>query len=110
MSKLRQSGILKDYVLDFQLLANRTKEAYPNLLKSFFLGGLKCELKYDVKLFRPVNAYEASIIFVQLDKKLVELKTTTSRVSNIASLIAKPPPLALPHVVYPKNKQTALSF
>lgn len=79
MFKLRQLGILKDYVLDFRRLANRTKEVDPNLLKSCFLGGLKCKLKYGVKLFRPVNAHEAIAIFVQLDKKLVELKTTTYR-------------------------------
>lgn len=104
--KLRQSGTLKDYILEFRRLANHTKEVGPSPLKSCFSGDLKCELKYDVKLFRPANVHEAIAIFVQLDEKLAELKTTT----YVASQSAKPPPLALPHAVYPKNRQVALPF
>lgn len=39
----------------------------------FFLG-LKRELDYPVKLFRPANIHEAIVIIVQLDIKFIELK------------------------------------
>lgn len=42
-----QTGTLKDYILEFQRLAN---DVGLILLKICLLGGLKHELKYDVKL------------------------------------------------------------
>ncbi|XP_050106884.1 uncharacterized protein LOC126586206 isoform X2 [Malus sylvestris] len=51
--KLRQTGTLRDYVLEFRRLINRTKDISPRLLRSCFIGGLKPELRYDVKLLKP---------------------------------------------------------
>ncbi|CAN6701100.1 unnamed protein product [Malus baccata var. baccata] len=46
----------------------------PILLKSCFLEGLKCELKFDVKLLKPANVHEAIVIAGQLDSKLTKLR------------------------------------
>lgn len=48
--KLHLRGTPKDYILEFRRLANRTTDLGHILLKSCFLGGLKREFKYDVKL------------------------------------------------------------
>ncbi|KAM1132447.1 hypothetical protein FF1_046837 [Malus domestica] len=72
--KLRQTGTLRDYIAEFRKLANRTCDVGPLLLKSCFLGGLKRELKYDVKLLKPHSVHDAIAIAVQLDTKFQELK------------------------------------
>ncbi|KAM1099121.1 hypothetical protein TB2_038155 [Malus domestica] len=72
--KLKQSGTLKDYITEFRRLANRTHDLRPILLKSCFLGGLKRELKYDVKLLRPSDVHDAISTALQIDAKLCDLK------------------------------------
>ncbi|XP_008369320.2 uncharacterized protein [Malus domestica] len=90
--KLRQTGTLRDYVVEFRRLANRTTGIEPILLKSCFFGGLKRELKFDVKLLKPATVHEAISISGQLDSKLIELRTTAPR----TSIPVKPQPLLLP--------------
>lgn len=89
--KLRQTCILREYISEFRRLANHTSDLGPILLKSFFLGGLKCELKYDVKLLKPANVHEAIAIATQLDTKLAELKLPSSQ-----ALFAVKPIVATP--------------
>ncbi|KAM1884964.1 hypothetical protein ACFX14_037699 [Malus domestica] len=74
--KLQQTGTLHEYVLEFHRLANRSCEIGPIILKSCFIGRLKKELKYDVKLLRLVTVHDAIAIAVQLDEKLSEFKST----------------------------------
>ncbi|XP_050133112.1 uncharacterized protein LOC126609161 [Malus sylvestris] len=80
--KLHQLGPLRDYIAEFHRLATRSPEISPLLLRSCFLGGLKKELRYDVKLFKPANVHEAIAIAVQLDSKLTELKSVPSRTTT----------------------------
>nr|XP_028962731.1 uncharacterized protein LOC108171913 [Malus domestica] len=89
--KLRQTGTLRDYVVEFRRLANRTTVMGPILLKSFFLG-LKRELKFDVKLLKLATVHEAIAIVGQLDSKLTKLRATAPR----TSIPVKPQPLLLP--------------
>lgn len=58
--KLRHTGSLREYISEFKRLATRS----PNLglLKSCFIGELKKELKFDVKLLKPVNVHDAIFI------------------------------------------------
>lgn len=58
--KLRQTGTLRDYVLEFRRLTNRTKDICPRLLHSCFIGGLKPELRHDVKLLKLKDVLEAA--------------------------------------------------
>lgn len=55
--KLHQTGTVKDYITEFCRLANRTSDLGPIFLKSCFLGGLRKELKFDVKLLKHVTIY-----------------------------------------------------
>lgn len=72
--KLRQTGTFCEYITKFRKLANRTSEVGPILLKSCFLGDLKHELKFDMKLLKPLTVHDAIAIAVQLDLKSQELK------------------------------------
>lgn len=72
--KLKQLGTLKDYVIDFRRLANRTKDISPALLKLCFIGGLKLELRHDVKLLKPKNVLEVAVFAHQIVAKLIDLK------------------------------------
>lgn len=58
--KLRQTGLLRDYILEFRRLANCTRDISPALLKSCFIGGLKPELRHDVKILKPTTVFDAA--------------------------------------------------
>lgn len=75
MRQLRQSGTLQDYILEFRRLANCTSDLGPVLLKSCFIGGLKRELMYDVKLLRLNIVHDVIALSVQLDAKFLALKS-----------------------------------
>lgn len=72
-------------------MAYRTSDLGFILLKSCFLGGLKRELKFDMKLHKPANVHEAIIIAVQLDTKLAELKSTFPRAPNAVKPVTTTP-------------------
>ncbi|XP_070682351.1 uncharacterized protein [Malus domestica] len=70
------------------------------LFKLRGLGGLKKELRYDVKLLKPANVHKAIAIAVQLDTKLIELKSVSSRnytASKPFSTIVPPSSHTVPH-------------
>lgn len=58
--KLRQTGTLRDYIPEFCRLSNCTRDISSTLFKSCFIGGLKAELRHNVKLFKPKDVLEAS--------------------------------------------------
>ncbi|XP_070665927.1 uncharacterized protein [Malus domestica] len=91
--KLRQTGPLRDYIVEFRRLATRTSEVGPILLKSCFLGGLKKELRYDVKLLRPSTVHEAISFAAQIDAKLTDLKPSPQK----SHLLHKPHFALPPH-------------
>lgn len=88
--KLKQTGTLSEYVTEFRHLANRTLEICMIFLKGCFIGGLKKELKYDVKLLKPATVHDAIAFAVQLDVKIYEFKSITS----------KPPLTVKPHITF----------
>lgn len=99
MFKLCQTGTLKDYIAKFSQLANRTSDTGLILLKSCFLRGLKRELKYDVKLLKPVIVHNAISISVYLESKHTELKFPQYKVSIINKpqlIVAAPPSYTVP--------------
>ncbi|XP_068309799.1 uncharacterized protein [Pyrus communis] len=75
--KLRQTSTLRDYIVEFRRLANRTTDLGPILLKICFLGGFKRKLKFNVKLLKPATVHDAIAIAVQLDTKITELKSNS---------------------------------
>lgn len=72
--KLRQTGLLRDYILEFCRLANHTRDISPALLKSCFIGQLKPELRHDVKILKPETVLDATAYAQQVDAKLSKLK------------------------------------
>lgn len=85
--KLRQTSLLRDYILEFRRLANRTRDISPSLLKSCFIGGLKLELRHDAKILKPKDVLEATVYAQQLDAKLLDLKVKTlSRSYGVTSM------------------------
>lgn len=75
--KLQQTGTLRDYILDFCRLCNRTKDISLTLLKSCFIGGLKAEFRHDVKLLKPKDGLEAFAFAQQIDANLSDLKVNS---------------------------------
>lgn len=100
---MRQTGTLKDYIIEFHRLANRARDVGPVLLKSCFLGGLKRELIYDVKLLRPAIVHDAISIVVQVDSKLFELRVFNPRILPSAKITPLP-------ILPPKPKTPMLPF
>lgn len=66
--------MLRDYVMEFGRLTNRTVDMTPGLLKCYFVRGLKPEIRHDVKLHKPFDVHEAIVYAQQVDAKLNELK------------------------------------
>ncbi|KAB2608149.1 hypothetical protein D8674_011317 [Pyrus ussuriensis x Pyrus communis] len=63
-----------------------------------FLGGLKKELKFDVKLLKPATVHDAIAIAVQLDAKFTEFKSTQGKPSPMLKypLVSAPTPIPVP--------------
>ncbi|CAL8997482.1 unnamed protein product [Prunus brigantina] len=74
--KLKQTGSLRDYISEFRRLASSTRDMNPSILRSCFIGGLKKELRYDVKLLRPILVQDACALALQLNAKFLDLKPT----------------------------------
>ncbi|CAL9017595.1 unnamed protein product, partial [Prunus brigantina] len=72
--KLRQIGPLKDYITEFRRLATRIRDLSPTFRLSCFVGGLREELKHDVKLLRPATVHEAMNFAHEVDAKLQKLR------------------------------------
>ncbi|XP_008239126.1 PREDICTED: uncharacterized protein LOC103337735 [Prunus mume] len=72
--KLRQTGPLKDYIAEFRRLATRIRDLSPIFRLSCFVGGLKEELKHDVKLLRPATVHEAMNFAHEVEAKLQKLR------------------------------------
>ncbi|CAL8175573.1 unnamed protein product [Prunus armeniaca] len=72
--KLRQTGPLKDYIAKFRRLATRIRDLSPTFRLSCFVGGLKEELKHDVKLLHPATVHEAMNFAHEVDAKLQKLR------------------------------------
>ncbi|TQD70724.1 hypothetical protein C1H46_043741 [Malus baccata] len=78
----------------------------PGLLKSCFIGGLKPEIRHDVKLLRPFDVHEAIAYAQQVDAKLAELKVRSfSR--NISSASQFKPTQLSDITNTPKNEHSS---
>lgn len=62
----------------------------PSFLKSCFIGGLKSELRHDVKILKPKDFLEANAYAQQLDAKLSDLKVKTFSQSYGATPMRSP--------------------
>ncbi|KAK2651008.1 hypothetical protein Ddye_018497 [Dipteronia dyeriana] len=85
--KLRQTGALKDYKSEFRRLDTRIGDLSPSFHFSCFIGGLKEELKHEVKLLRPSTVQKEMIYDVEVDLKLHNCRSF----SNAKSKFFLPP-------------------
>ncbi|KAI9194652.1 hypothetical protein LWI28_007966 [Acer negundo] len=80
--KLRQTSSLRDYVSEFRRLATRIKNLSPTFRLSCFIGGLKEELKHDVKLLRPATVHDAMNLAVETKEKFPIRKLTLKEIQQ----------------------------
>jgi hypothetical protein len=59
LSKLHQSGMLEEYKSQFEVLANRVHDLPEHHKLRCFLGGLKPEIRFLVRMFNPKTLVEA---------------------------------------------------
>ncbi|GJZ75646.1 polypyrimidine tract-binding protein homolog 3 [Tanacetum coccineum] len=59
LSKLLQMGTVAEYKIEFVILANRVTGIFANILKSFYISGLKLELQRELFRSRPITLGEA---------------------------------------------------
>lgn len=81
--KLLQTGSLRDYILEFRRLANRTRDITLSLLRSCFIGGLKSKLRHDFKILKPKDVLAATAYAQQIDARLFELKVKSFPHSSV---------------------------
>uniref|UniRef100_A0A6N2KFS7 Retrotransposon gag domain-containing protein n=1 Tax=Salix viminalis TaxID=40686 RepID=A0A6N2KFS7_SALVM len=104
--KLRQTGSLKDYITEFRRLATRIGDLNPTLQLSCFIGGLREELKHNVKLLRPATVHEAMNFAHEVDAKFHKLRLTHSS-SGISN--SRLPQSPLQHDVVPARTRTEIT-
>ncbi|CAB4278483.1 unnamed protein product [Prunus armeniaca] len=76
--KLRQTSSLKDYISEFRRLTTRIRDLSANFRFSYFIGGLREELKHDIKLLRPATVHEAMNFAHEVDAKPQKLRSMHS--------------------------------
>ncbi|KAB1219951.1 hypothetical protein CJ030_MR3G022815 [Morella rubra] len=59
MQKLRQKGTVADYKRWFENLSNRLKEVSDRIMLSWFIRGLKDDIRYPIKLLNPSTLQQA---------------------------------------------------
>lgn len=59
LAKLQQTGNLREYQKEFERLANQVPRLGESFLISCFIGGLKEEIRLNVKMFRPTTLTSA---------------------------------------------------
>ena len=59
LSRVKQTGTLRDYQKEFERLSNRVQGWTQKALVSTFMGGLKPKISEEIRLFRPRTLKEA---------------------------------------------------
>ena len=69
LAKLCQTGSVREYQTQFKRLASRVQEWPEHALVGSYIGGLKDEIRFEVKLFHPTTLVHAtSLARLQEDK------------------------------------------
>ena len=69
LAKLRQTGSNREYQTQFERLASRVQKWRKRALVESYIGGLKDEIRFEVKLFHPTTLVHAtSLAHLQEDK------------------------------------------
>ncbi|GKD05013.1 polypyrimidine tract-binding protein homolog 3 [Tanacetum coccineum] len=87
LSKLLQMGTVAEYESEFVILANRVTGISANLLKSFYISGLKLELQRELFRSKPITLGEA-FSFARITKARFEDERSTIAIVKPKELTA----------------------
>ena len=71
LTKLQQTGMVKDYIQQFQTLSLRVENVADENMMEIFLGGLQDHIKYEVRLFQPQSLSQAIVMARQVEEKFL---------------------------------------
>lgn len=71
LSKIRQTGDLRDYQREFERLGNRVKGWTQKALVGTFMGGLKTEIAEGIRMFKPKTLKDAISLARMKDEQLL---------------------------------------
>ncbi|XP_037493831.1 uncharacterized protein LOC110010892 [Jatropha curcas] len=74
LSKIRQTGLLRDYQREFERLGNRVKGWTQKALVGTFMGGLKPEITEGIRMFKPQTLKDAISLARMKDEQLLRQK------------------------------------
>ncbi|GKB99224.1 hypothetical protein Tco_0985361 [Tanacetum coccineum] len=87
LSKLLKMGTVAEYKSEFVILANRVTNISANLLKSFYISGLKLELQRELFRSRPTTLGEA-FSFARITEARFEDEQSTTAIAKPNELTA----------------------
>ncbi|KAF2320421.1 hypothetical protein GH714_027462 [Hevea brasiliensis] len=90
LSKIRQTGLLRDYQREFERLGNRVKGWTQKALVGTFMGGLKPEIAEGIRMFKPKTLKEAISLARMRDEQLLRQKKAI-RPGTVAAAIGDSP-------------------
>lgn len=77
LSKIRQTGPLREYQREFERLGNKVKEWTQKALVGTFMGGLKTEVSDGIRMFKPTTLKEAINYARMRDEQLLRQRKAT---------------------------------
>ncbi|KAH9747312.1 hypothetical protein KPL70_004668 [Citrus sinensis] len=88
LSRVKQTGTLRDYQKEFERLGNRVQRWTQKALVGTFMGGLKPEISEEIRLFRPRTLKEAISLARMRDEQFQRQK----RLVRSPNFSRSPPP------------------
>ncbi|GFZ15698.1 hypothetical protein Acr_25g0001070 [Actinidia rufa] len=86
LTKLKQTATVKEYLEQFELLANKTQNLPESFFTSCFISGLKGEIKANVLMFRPTNTTKAIGLAKLQENSIEAIGKKTSRALKLGKI------------------------
>ncbi|KAG8635078.1 hypothetical protein MANES_17G118357v8 [Manihot esculenta] len=90
LSKIQQTGPLRDYQREFERLGNRVKGWTQKALVGTFMGGLKPEIAEGIRMFKPKTLKDAISLARMKDEQLQRQKSDSKHESVLSPTRNKP--------------------
>ena len=95
LSRVRQSGTLRDYQKEFERLGNRVQGWTQKALVGTFMGGLKPEISESIRMFRPKTLKEAISLARMKDEQLACQRKFVHTLPTSRTMPALPQPIRM---------------
>ena len=92
LAKLQQTGTVREYQTQFERLAARVRQWPQRALVGSYVGGLKEEIRAEVKLFRPTILLHAASLARLLEEKLSKQRRPIFTATPPRPSLSQPPP------------------